>query len=209
MPLMMFAQTDAELSKKIISTNYSDLQAMQAAGSSIKSLVVGVPFWSGAAYSIGLTTGQMRLVMVRLEKDATLTGIAYHLGTQGSYTANNYNGFGLYTFTGGTATLVASTTSDGTVFSQTAGLQKKAFSSTYAAVAGVYYIGLLYSRSAETTAPAVILYNLGASGVMNTFDFTNTQYIGLTYGSALTTLPSSITLSSATSAPDPTRLYLY
>ena len=127
-----------------------------------------------------------------------------------SYTANNYNGVGLYSVSGSTLTLVASSTNDGNTWQQGTNWQSKAFSSTYSAAAGIYYIAFIYSVSAATTAPSISI-NGSASGTYNAvsaFDFTNSQKTsgGL---NTQTSLPASQTLSSISNASQQWGVYLY
>jgi len=120
----------------------------------------------------------------------TLTGVKWKQVTAGVYTANNYNGVGLYSISGGTLTLVASSTDDGNIWKATSStIGSKAFSSTYAASAGVYMVVALHSSSANTTSP-VIGQLTGLSGFINTVnDFTNSAKTGGLI-SSLTALPS-------------------
>jgi len=80
---------------------------------------------------------------------ATISGVKFFQGVQGNYTADNYNGVALFSYSGGTITLVASSTNDGNIWKGTSNTwQTKAFSSTYVAAAGMYFIGMLYNYSA-------------------------------------------------------------
>jgi len=132
-----------------------------------------------------------------LKKAGTITGIKWKQATQGSYTADGYNGVGLYTYSGGTLTLVASSTDDGNIWKATTGtISSKAFSSTYAASAGLHFIGVLYCNSSQSTAP-VIGAILGATGTNIVNDFTNSAKLnGHVVGQ--TSLPASIAMSSIT-----------
>ena len=128
----------------------------------------------------------------------------------GSYTANNYNGVGLYSVSGGTLTLVASSTNDGNIWQQGSQWQSKAFSSTYSASAGIYYIAVVRNSSAQTTAPSVGIIGSGSSTYDGTggFDYTNNNK---TFGivSSQTTLPSTQALSGVTAQSYKMGFYLY
>jgi len=107
----------------------------------------------------------------------TLTGVTWYQATAGSYTASNYNGVGLYYYTAGstTLTLVASSTDDGNIWKATSGTwNSKAFSATYTATEGMYYVAVMYSSSAGT-APAIggIVAPLGGSGNVYPVNFTS------------------------------------
>jgi len=91
---------------------------------------------------------------VYISTTMTITGVKFSLSTAGDYTANSHNHVGLYSYSGGNITLVAKSTDDGDLWKATANtLATKAFSATYSAAPGVYYIGIEYRNSAETTAP--------------------------------------------------------
>lgn len=130
----------------------------------------------------------------------TLTGVKWYQRTIGSYTADNNNVIGLYTYSGGTLTQVAVTANDGNLW-QTAGsntIGSKAFSATYAASAGLYFIGILYNSSAAVTAPAlgtiVNFTNLSQSAL----DFTNSAKL-CSVISGQNNLPASQAMSGLTS----------
>jgi len=143
-----------------------------------------------AMTNLTMTSQRSYWSLVYLPVATTLTGVKWKQVTAGNYTANNYNGVGLYSISGGTLTLVASSTDDGNIWKTTSGtIGSKAFSSTYAAAAGAYMVVALHSSSANTTSP-VIAALTGASGFVNqVWDFTNSaKSAGLI--SSLTALPS-------------------
>jgi len=170
----------------------------QAMGSAVKSVGLGVPNLANVTSGASLTSSSMRLIAVYLAKAATLTGIKWMQTVIGNYTANNENRVGLYTYSAGVLTLVASSADDGNLWKTASSgtMGSKAFSSTYVASAGLYFIGLLWNSSSTVAAPQIgIGANLGA--VVNTSDFTNSGRISCSI--TTTTLSSSVTLS-ATSA---------
>lgn len=174
-------QTAGDNSMKVATTAYvdgfmpmdSDIKAYQAMGSVIKAQKVGLSLNhinSGGA----LADQQVLWNAVYLNKPETLTGAIWYQVTQGSYTANNYNGVGLCSYSGGTLTLVASSTNDGNIWKATANTYStKAFSSTYAAAAGLYFVVFLYCRSAQVTAPTVGIRGAVANAAVWSLDFTN------------------------------------
>lgn len=132
----------------------TDLLVQRALGSNI--LAQSIPIRNIASTSTALADGVAVFIPVYLPKDATITGVKWRHATAGNYTADNYNGVGLYTANGTGLTLVASSTDDGNIWKQSAtSVASKALSSPYAATAGLYYVGLLYNSSAQTTAPAL------------------------------------------------------
>jgi hypothetical protein len=143
----------------------------------------------------GFGTGILTLQAIYVPTATTITGGFWIQATNGSYVANNYNGVGLYSYSGGTATLVASSTNDANVFQSGVGIRKKAFSSTYSASAGVYYVALLASWSSSTTAPNFWCDTASTDTYWQAMDFTNSsRYIGRLSGQ--TSLPSSVAFSS-------------
>ena len=149
--------------------------------------------------SLAMTSQRAYFQAVYIDKDQTITGFKWKQATAGSYTANNYNGGALYSYSGGTLTLVASSTNDGNIWTASSGtIGSKAFSSTYSATAGLYFVAIIWSASATTTAPS--LGTLTATSSINTVtDFTNSaKTSGLI--SSLTALPSPTQASSGISA---------
>lgn len=165
------------------------LKAYQALGSTIVAQNVDGTL-ADANSSLTMISQRSYWSLIYLPVATTLTGVKWKQVTQGNYTANNYNGVGLYSISGGTLTLVASSTDDGNIWKATSStIGSKAFSSTYAAAAGVYMVVALHSSSANTTSPVIGMLT-GLSGFMNTtYDFTNSaKSAGLI--SSLTALPS-------------------
>ena len=183
----------------------------EALGSSIKGVNLVCPYVSNIQTGVSntLTSQQPRFVAVYLPKAATITGVKWYQITQGVYTANNYNGVGLYSYSGGTLTLVASSTDDGTIWKSTANTWgTKAFSSTYSAAAGIYFICAMYNTSAQTTQPAIGASANSNGANVNIFDFTNSAKLSST-GSSLTTLPSTQAMSGLTVVNTNPGLFLY
>jgi len=169
----------------------------QAMGSTIKSICLIAPTMQMVGTIISLTSQQVRFVAVYLPQAATITGVKWVQQTNGSYTASNYNGVGLYTYSGGTLTLVTSSTNDNACWSQGGStMNSKAFSSTYSASAGLYFIGAMYSASAAGTVPTL----MGTSTLTNasmSMDLTNSAKLSGQV-STLTALPSTQAMSGVT-----------
>lgn len=183
--------------------------AYNALGSSIKGYNIPTPNCNITATNPP-TSGNLYFIAYHLPVAATITGVKWFQPTIGSYTANNYNGVALYSYSGGTMTLVASSTNDGTIWQTgSANIWKsKAFSSTYSASAGVYYLAFIYSSSAQTTAPVLgTSQAFGNSGSVP-FDFTNSARVVGVIGS-ITSLPSSQVISGLNSHTANYALFLY
>jgi hypothetical protein len=159
-------------------TNSLTGQAFAALGSAIKAQSIDCNLQQ-ATTSLTLTTGFVRYMAVYLPTPATLTGVKFLMRTKGSYTANNNNRVGLYSYSAGTLTLVASSANDGTLWqTATSGtLFSVPFSSTYAAAAGVYFVGFIYSSSAQTTAPVIGAGVTLPVSAQTSADFTNSAFL--------------------------------
>jgi hypothetical protein len=176
-------------------------------GSSFKGMSVGSPN-NLVIQGTQITSQTLYLLGYYLPKAATITGVKWYQGTQGVYTASNYNGVGLYTYSGGTLTLVASSTNDGNIWKATGSAwSSKAFTSTYSASKGLYFIGVLHSASATTTAPTIGSGTAYLAAVVP-FDFTNSAKLqSLIAGQ--TSLPSSQAMSATSNLNATFVVHLY
>jgi|688.fasta_scaffold108616_3 hypothetical protein len=156
--------------------------------------------------SKSLFDGTIYFIGYYLPVGATLTGVKWYQGTQGNYTADNYNGIGLFSYSGGTITLVASTTNDGNIWKATANSwQSKAFSSTYVAAAGMYFIGIICNFSAKTTDPSI---GHGTTITASSYDFTNSARI-ICEVTGQTGFSASYAMSSLNASTFTYALFLY
>lgn len=184
------------------------IRAMRALGSSIKAQPPGINL-SRLTTGTTLTTGQAQFLAVYLETAQTITGVKWFQATQGSYTADSNNYVALYSYSGGTLTQVAISANDGNIWkAATFSWSSKAFASPYAAATGIYYIGLLYHRSAQVTAPVIGSANSLITNVIYTADFTNSAMLQGTL-SGRTTLPTSQAMSGLTASIVQTYMALY
>lgn len=194
--------TDEVGSGELVFKSYVDdkidynLRIYSALGSSIKAQTEPIQYIN---QNFNPVDGTIYFQAIWLPKAQTLTGVKWYQRTIGNYTADNNNVIGLYTYSGGTLTQVAVTTNDGNLW-QTAGTNTfgtKAFSSTYVATEGLYFIGILYNSSAVVTAPAlgtiVNFTNLSQSAV----DFTNSAKL-CSVITGQTNLPATQAMSGLT-----------
>lgn len=184
--------------------------AYQAMGSSIKGYNLCVPniFQINTSY-ITISSGLFLLYPIYIPKTTTITGVRWFQTVAGVYTANNYNGVALYSVASGTLTSVASSTNDGTIWKGTANTWvSKAFSSTYSAAAGIYYVGMVFSASVITNTPGFGASGTSINAITKSFDFTNSLKLTF-FQSAVTTLPSTITASATSASSNNVALYLY
>ena len=149
-----------------------EIKLLQALGSVIKAQTFNA---LEATQQTALADGVARFFPVYLAKPQTLTGVQFYQTIQGNYTADNNNQVGLYTVNAATGVLtrVAVSANNGNIWKQTANTTfKVAFSSTYLANAGVYYIALLYNSSAQTTAPQILAKQAGSNALQAKLDNT-------------------------------------
>lgn len=186
-----------------------DILAYQALGCNFKSGTVGQSLFY-ANTSSSLVDGQIRYIATYLQKAETITGLKVYVRTAGSYTGDNNNRIGLYSYSNGVLTLVASSANSSSLWTSAANaIQTIPFSSPYAATPGIYFMALIYNQSAQTTAPAlasgVALNNIAMSSTA--FGFTNSAKI---YGvSSSTDLPASINMTAVSATATPTWMATY
>jgi hypothetical protein len=151
-----------------------DLLALQALGSAVKGMSVGMSSPGHISGGSNLNDTHIFFTAVYVTTSATLTGVKFFQSTQGNFTGDNTNGIALYSYSGGTLTKRAESANDPNIWKGATGTwQTIPFASTYAAAAGIYFIGFLYNQSAQTTAPQVGSgANTGALAVQS-FDFSN------------------------------------
>lgn len=187
-----------------------ELDAGVALGSGIVGFPIGknlVNLWNNASGS-GLTSATSRWQAVYLPVAQTITGFAFRMITQGVYTASNENRGGLFTWSAGTMTSVASSTNNGNLWkAAVANIVKEPFTTTYAAAAGLYFVNILYNSSAQTTAPSIGIGTAYPAG-SNTNDYTNNGCLAYQLGSA-TTLPSTQAASGLTKVLVSHGIFLY
>jgi hypothetical protein len=170
--------------------------AYQALGSTLVAQNVNGSL-GDATGSNTMVDNRVYFIAVDIKKARTINGFKWKQVTAFSGTADAYSGGGLYTISGGTLTLVANSTDDANLWKATAStIPNKAFSATYNAVAGLYFVGILYCNSAQTIAP-VIGALFGSIGTNSVTDFTNSTKLN-GFLSGQTTLPASVAMSAIT-----------
>lgn len=110
----------------------------------------------------GLTTGTTYASAVYLPQRATITGMGVYVETAGVGTWTICK-VGLYSAAG---TRLAVSTNDTSLYKST-GVTEKAFSSTYDAEKGIYYVAINNTRSATTTMPRLATRRTFSSGLVN------------------------------------------
>jgi hypothetical protein len=129
------------------------LKELKGVGTTIKALPISPPF----AYISNKTPtdGQATYLLFYIPETTTITGVSFQQVTQGNYTADNFNGFALYSVatSTGVITQVAVTADAATLFNASGNTKTIAFTSPYVASPGYYCTGFLYNESAHTTVP--------------------------------------------------------
>lgn len=185
-----------------------DLLAIQLLGSPIKSTGIGAPFLPNTG--TGMSDGRSYYNAVYVDKKITSTGVAFYQATQGAFTADNFNGLALYSYSAGTATQIAITANDGNIWKNTSGTWVQvAWTASVTIEPGVYYIGALYNTSVQTTAPVIGVFNPVAIGNYFAPLTTNSSKIFGGIVNLVNTFPSSQALSNWTNISTYYALYLY
>ena len=176
-----------------------EILTLQSLGSAAISQTFGAFSPSWITTSAVLVDNSLFGVPVKLYAGQTVTGIKWWQVAQGSYTADQTNNVSLFSLVSGSLTKVAESTNDGNIWKATANSWNSvAFTSTYAVTTtGVYWVGLLYNNSAQTTAPSIgCIPNSTNSGV-TTGDMSNKLH----FSKAPTNAPaSSFTMSGTTAS---------
>jgi hypothetical protein len=193
------ADTDGDLS--VVDTVNIDessnfIKALQAMGSTIKAETVNASYFNSGS-GVTMTDARISFMAVYLSNGATITGVKFQQDSSGTYTADNENRIGLYTYNSSTGelTLVASSANNGDLWK---GVQREIqtvpFTTPYVAAEGLYFVGLIYNTSAATRTPR-LLANSNDADYLNTLGFTNNAGFGLA-ASSQTTLGSSYNSNS-------------
>lgn len=150
--------------------------------------------------SNGLVDGVLRLTGLVIPEDFEASGFVWLQDQKGVYTADNENGFAVYTSDGTSLTKVQSGTNSGNVWKADVGQASCGAVDARSYSAGdLVWIATLFNTSALTTAANLVcgpapysataqLFGLGASEAWNA------------YLAAQTTLPESIAWSAVTSS---------
>lgn len=138
-----------------------------------------------------------------------MTGFKWYQGTAGNFTGNNYNGIAIYSYSGGTLNLIDSTTRLEAVWKGASNTwQSKALNSTQVLTPGIYFVCMIYSSSAQTTAPAVGGTPAFGNAASVTMDFTNSAKMAGTKTST-TIPPSTIAMSTISTVANTVYVALY
>lgn len=145
----------ASLSSRINESQEDFISVLNLLGGSYKSKVAGGDFLN-AILTLSIADGNQYFMPIYLQKADTIKGVSFYQRAQGAYAADNYNGFALYSYSGGTLTLIDSTANDGNIWKGTANSwQSKDFVNKTLCQKGLYYISLVYNTSLQSTQPTM------------------------------------------------------
>jgi hypothetical protein len=164
----------------------------------------GLKGWTYDPASMGagntaLTSQRIQYARIIVPVAATITGAAAHVIAAPTAPSNTF--FGLYDSAG---TRVA-VTADVSASVSTSGAKQLAFTATYSAAAGTYYVGVVQTA---TTPVSLGRTGLGPSAAYN-FGLAVAPFRYNTGATGQTALPTSVTLSTVTSSTDAYWLALY
>lgn len=145
--------------------------------------------------SLNLTDGRLYLYSLYIPKISTINGFSWYQTFSGDYTADNYNGVGLYSYdlVNEKLTLITSTDDDPDIWkTPTLSVGNKNFELPVTINSGIYYIGFLWNASATVQGPIIIGHNTDTTinSFMNTYGLSTAKLNG--YLSGQNTLPSEI-----------------
>jgi hypothetical protein len=191
----------------VMSSSANLLKGITAMGGSTKVTVLGA---NGFGYSnTNINDGVLYVMTVYIDKPQTITGLCFTLQTQGNFTSDNFNGFGLFSVSAGVNTQVAITSNSDTPWKTGANSKVKvAFTSPYSASPGIYRITLLYNESAHVAIPVMYTCLGNSQNCLDQFELTNSNFF---YGTiaAQSTMPTSFNSSSVTPIATPFSVVLY
>lgn len=175
------------------------IEGIKALGGSVKGYTFGLNNPGVSSYT--MVDGTVYFAKIYLDNDTTINSITVTETIQGDYTADAYNGIGLYTYNEGTLTLVASSVNNGNIWKTSYYPVVYTLATPYAASKGMYVVGLLYNSSAQVTAPVLIAGSgYGFTHGFMTFGITGKVYTTL---AGQTALPESTTDAACTSVHTP------
>jgi len=173
------------------------LTAYRLMGSTIQAEPIPSIALIGSANN--LTSGRSYFNGIIVEKEITITGVTWYQNVQGAYTNINsdVNQVGLYSYSGGTLTLIDTSTRDNNIWKATTGSwgQKALANGTRTLQPGLYYIGALWMGS-QTVFPSIGSFAVNAASASPLT--TNSAKAWGSVFSGVSILPSTQAMSSLT-----------
>ena len=177
------------------------IKAYKGFGSTLKLFPLCPPIFN---QTLNLTDGRVNYTLCYTADSLLLTGFKFSLTVAGDYTADNYNGIGIYSFSNGVITKISETADDGALWKTTANtIGTKNLPTPIILVPGYYYISTLYNSSAQITAPQFPTNNIGV--LINTGQgWTNNSSIAFgSYLNTQTTFTTPITMQGTINGVSP------
>ena len=181
-----------EIDRRDLDSLYNDesIDLFSFYGSTIRSSTI--PLWAYNS-SQAITENRVYFQPQRIKK-GTYSGFKFGVSTPGNYVGDAANQIGIYSYSGGTLTLIDSTTRDTELWKGAANsISTKALNSPLVIPRdGNYVIGFLYNYSSITTSPRIV------SLVPTILSYTNlySNSAGFKYINYQNVLPSSVAMSS-------------
>jgi len=179
---------------------------LQNYGSTVKALPFGVTLSDLFASTTTLLDGVIYDNYIQVKDTVTITGVGWVQQTTGAYTADGYNGWAIYSTTGGVDTKIVETANDGNIWKAATSVATKAFPTPQVLLPGNYKILALYNTSAQTTAPIIYAHTAVSGNIIHLLP--NSQKMSGTL-TGQTTMPSTVTNSGLTNATNYLGFYLY
>lgn len=185
------------------------LYVLRLMGSTALGLPVAAQF-PAAATNYAFVDGTAYLVTLYVDKACTATGLRWGTTATASFTADNFNGVGLYSIAAnGTHTKIAESANSASNFTTAnGGLQSVPFTSPISLQPGIYAAVVLYNSSAQSTAPQT--YGANQLGLVSQYAY------GLPSGiifqgtwAGQTSLPASFNGTSFTRVANVAQIILY
>lgn len=149
-----------------------------------------------------LVSGNLYFYPIWSKSAQTITGIKWYQVVKGSYTADQNNAIGLYTYSGGTLTQVATTGNVANLWQTSSSntIGNRAFTGTYNVTANtLYFIAILWHSSGTTTSPVIGAGTSNISANVSILDYTNSAKFSSVI-TAQTNIPSPTQVMSGAAA---------
>lgn len=190
--------------------NDNDILAHRSLGSTIIAQCVGCQTYNINSSGLAQTAARLYFHAVYIPVAKTITGLKFYVITGSNAiegTGTSSCAIALYSYSGGTLTLVDSSARDTALFDTGTAWKTKAFAFTYNASPGIYFAAFIWNRTSATTAPTLGTLPTTQGPIM-TFDYTNSAML---FGikSSVTNLPTSQAISGLTKTTSPYYVAIY
>lgn len=148
--------------------NYTENDDIIDLLSGLGSDIVAMPYMRNKrmfAADVNMVDSRAYWIVMQIKDTTEITGVHWVLSTQGDFTADNYNGFALFSLAGTTYTEITATADDGDVWKTAQyAVGSKAFPTPVTLNPGVYYCFLVYNTSSTIAQPVLFCNDPLASG---------------------------------------------